>query len=116
MGNIVDNDKSVEIWNKVLRTSLSLPGAKISRDQFLRKELSKWVSEDKVLLAIQKSPAKAKINKDTINEIANSCIKWQTLQVSSISFLSGLPGGWWMAGTIPADLTQFYWHTIQLVQ
>ena len=28
----------------------------------------------------------------------------------------GLPGGWWMAGTIPTDLTQFYGHILSLMQ
>lgn len=112
----MESEKAVEIWNKVLKASLALPNSKINREQFLKKELSKKVSEEKLLRAIKETPAKAKIDKSIIDEIADGCIKWQTLQVTAISFVAGLPGGWWMAGTIPADLAQFYWHTIQLVQ
>jgi hypothetical protein len=36
--------------------------------------------------------------------------------VSSVSFATGLPGGWWVAGTVPADLTQFFWHTLVILQ
>ena len=27
-----------------------------------------------------------------------------------------IPGGWWMAGSIPADITQFYGHILSLMQ
>ena len=36
--------------------------------------------------------------------------------VSGTSALMGLPGGWWMAGTIPTDLAQFYGHILSLLQ
>ena len=112
----MNGEKGVEIWNKILKASLSLPNSKINREAFLRKELSKRISSEQVELAIKTTPAKAKISKKIIDDIADSCINWQTFQVTLLSFIAGLPGGWWMAGTIPADLTQFYWHTIQLVQ
>jgi hypothetical protein len=35
---------------------------------------------------------------------------------SGLSFVSGLPGGWWVAATIPADATQFFYNAIQLLQ
>jgi hypothetical protein len=36
--------------------------------------------------------------------------------VCGTSALMGLPGGWWMAGAIPADITQFYGHILSLMQ
>src|SRR5262249_32449737 len=27
-----------------------------------------------------------------------------------------MPGGWWLAGTVPADLTQFFWHVAVIAQ
>jgi uncharacterized membrane protein len=36
--------------------------------------------------------------------------------VSGVSFATGLPGGWWVAGTVPADLTQFFWHVLVILQ
>jgi uncharacterized membrane protein len=35
---------------------------------------------------------------------------------AGLSFISGLPGGWWMAAAIPADVTQFFYNAIQLAQ
>lgn len=111
-----NDDKSIELWNKVLKASLSIPGAKIDRTGFLTKELSKRVTEAQMLSAIESNPAKAGIPRATMDEVAKGSVKWHLTQVTSISFLAGLPGGWWMAGTIPADLAQFYWHAIQVVQ
>jgi hypothetical protein len=36
--------------------------------------------------------------------------------VSATSAAVGLPGGWWLAGTLPTDLTQYFWHVIGLAQ
>jgi len=66
--------------------------------------------------AVKERPAIAGIPRERIDELAGSCIRWHVLTVSSISFVAGLPGGWWIAGTIPADLAQFYWHAVVLSQ
>jgi len=113
--NTKPNDRT-EIWNRVLRSALSLPGAKISRESYLRKELSKHFTEQTVNKAIETTPAKAGIPASVIYSIAKSSIAWHRAGVSSVSFLAGLPGGWWMAGTIPADLTQFFWHVSVILQ
>lgn len=114
---IKPNDtKAVEIWNKVLKASFKLPRTRINRKDFLEKELSKKCKLTQVNEAIDSTPAKAEINNTIIDMIAKSCIKWHTMQVVRNSFLAGLPGGWWMAGTVPADIAQFYHHVIMLVQ
>jgi hypothetical protein len=105
-----------DVWNSVLRTALALPGAKVDRAAFLRRTLSKHVTEKVLRSAIDTSPAKAGISKNTIRRIATASIKWHRAGVSSVSFVSGLPGGWWIAGTVPADLTQFFWHVLVVLQ
>src|SRR6266481_7235251 len=104
------------VWNSVLRTALLLPGAKVDRNAFLRRALSKHVTEKVLQSAIDTSPAKAGVSKNTIRRIATASIKWHRAGVSSVSFASGLPGGWWIAGTVPADLTQFFWHVLVMLQ
>jgi hypothetical protein len=122
MQNTVNDEKSkkiersVAVWNNILKASLNLPGARINRADFLEKHLSKYCEKDKVTLAIENTPAIAKIEKKIINHISDTSINWHTAQVTALSFAAGLPGGWWMAGTIPADLTQFYYNVIQLLQ
>jgi hypothetical protein len=105
-----------DVWNSVLRTALLLPGAKVDRNAFLRRALSKHVTEKVLQSAIDTSPAKAGVSKNTIRRIATANIKWHRAGVSALSFASGLPGGWWIAGTVPADLTQFSWHVLVILQ
>jgi len=105
-----------DVWNSVLRTALALPGVRIDRKAFLRRALSKHVTEEVLQSAIDTSPAKAGVSKDTIRGIATATIKWHRAGVSALSFVSGLPGGWWIAGTVPADLTQFFGHVLVILQ
>jgi hypothetical protein len=105
-----------DVWKSVLRTALALPGVKVDRKAFLRRALSKHVTEKVLQSAIDTSPAKAGVSKNTIRRTATASIKWHRAGVSSVSFASGLPGGWWIAGTVPADLTQFFWHVLVILQ
>ena len=105
-----------DVWKSVLRTALALPGVKVDRKAFLWRALSKHVTEKVLQSAIDTSPAKAGVSKNTIRRIATASIKWHRAGVSSVSFASGLPGGWWIAGTVPADLTQFFWHVLVILQ
>src|SRR5437660_5105290 len=105
-----------DVWNSVLRTALLLPGAKVDRKAFLQRALSKQVTEKVLQSAIDASPAKAGVSKNTIRRIATARIKWHRGGVSALSFASGLPGGWWIAGTVPADLTQSFWHVLVILQ
>lgn len=111
-----NNDKSINVFNSILRASLSLPGAKVKRDQYLRKELSSRFEKAVVDHAVSESPAKAGIDQNQIKQIAKGSIKYHRAGVSSVSFATGLPGGWWIAGTVPADLSQFFWHVIVILQ
>lgn len=104
------------VWLLVLKSALSIPGVLVNRDDFLKKQLSVYCEDDQVEEAIKATPKKAKIDKRTISLLAEGCIKWQTIKVASLSFGTGLPGGWWIAATIPADLAQFYWNVIILAQ
>jgi hypothetical protein len=93
-----------------------MPGARIDRTSFLRKELSKRFSEDVVTRAIDSRPSEAGIPKSAIRSIAKSSIAWHRAGVSATSFTLGIPGKWWMTGTVPADLTQFFWHVSVILQ
>ena len=111
-----DGSRSVEVWNRVLRSALSLPGARISRAAYLKKELSKHFPAQTVERAVSSTPAKAGIPSSAIRSIARSSIAWHRTGVTSVSFAAGVPGGWWIAGTVPADLTQFFWHVTVILQ
>jgi len=108
-------EKSVDLWGRVLSTSLKLPFVKVDRQEFLTKELSKFCTPMEVLTALDESPVKV-LSKKEIDKLANQCISYHLTLVCGTSALMGLPGGWWMAGTIPTDLTQFYGHILTLMQ
>lgn len=108
--------KPEDVWNKVLRAALAIPGSKVDREAFLRRALSKHVPDEVWQCAIEETPHAAGISQETIRKIAASAIKWHRAGVSSVSFAAGLPGGWWVAGTMPADLSQFFWHVIVVAQ
>jgi len=110
------NSKEVEVWEKVMKGALSLPGAKINREAYLQKELSKHYTQDIVRFAIATTPAKAGVSASKINTISKSSIAWHRAGVTTASFATGIPGGWWIAGTMPADLTQFFWHVSVILQ
>ena len=100
----------------VLATASSLPMVHINRNKFLSKELIKFCPKEQIDIAIQNNPAYAGIDISTIDKIANSCINYETNKVSSISFAAGIPGGFAMAGTIPADITQYFAHILRILQ
>ena len=95
---------------------MALPGAKVDRTSFLASQLSNCCDGQQVSRAIQRRPASAGISPDLIDKLADSCIRSHVLKASSISFAAGLPGGFAMAGTIPVDVAQFYWHALVLAQ
>ena len=104
------------IFEQVLATASTLPMVHIDRKKFLFKELIKFCPKEQVDIAIQNNPAYAGIDISTIDKIANSCINYETNKVSSISFAAGIPGGFAMAGTIPADITQYFAHILRILQ
>lgn len=108
-------DKSLHLWERILTGSVQLPFVKVDRETFLNKELSKFCTPMEVMTAIQGSPIDV-LSKKEIDKLANQCIGYHLTMVCGTSALMGLPGGWWMLGTIPTDLTQFYGHILSLLQ
>ena len=113
--NKENTTQSVSLWNRVLETSLRLPYVKVNRDEFLTKELSMFCTPMELMTALDDSPLRV-LSKKEIDKLANQCINYHLTMVCGTSALMGLPGGWWMAGSIPADITQFYGHILCLMQ
>lgn len=109
----MDNKNTFE---KTLSTAASLPLVRINRENFLRKELIKYCDKPQVEAAVLNNPAHAGIELSIIDKIAKSCISLETNKVSAISFASGIPGGFAMIGTIPADVSQYFAHVLRILQ
>ena len=102
-------------FETVLVESAKLPMVKIDRELFLRKELKGRYNPEVVEKAIRYSPAYAGISVEEIN-MAKSCITAETTRVTAISAAAGIPGGFALIGTVPADLTQYFAHILRIVQ
>lgn len=105
----------VAIWNKVLSTALAMPGVKVDRDSFLKKTFCAHCTPDKISSLINTCPQMV-VNKSNIDKVAKSIIGSHLKIVTTLSTASGLPGGWTMAATIPADIAQYYYHVLVVSQ
>ena len=104
--NMADNGESNNV-ELIIANALKMPGVKVDRKEFLVKTFGDKLSSDKIPLLIDKGPQEAGFSADKINRMAKSLVSKRTLQSSGTSFAAGLPGGWAMAATIPADTLQF---------
>lgn len=100
----------------IIMLAIKTPGVHISRDAFLKKELYKNHPQDVIEKAIATTPALAGISREEIDHIADEVIKNERIQVSGISTALGMPGGWAMTATIPADIVQYYGYTLRATQ
>ena len=103
-------------FETILIESTKLPIVNINREEFLKKELQGRYKPEVVEKAIQYNPAYAGICVEEINKIAESCIELEARRVTALSAATGLPGGWTMAATVPADIVQYYGHVLRVLQ
>lgn len=103
-------------FEKILSVAMKTPGVKINRKVFLRKELVRFYSEDIVNKAIRFNPAKAGIERNLIDKIADQCIRYETLKVTSISAVASLPGGLAAVGAASADMVSYFAFILRVLQ
>ena len=96
--------------------AMKVPGVKVKRDVFLKKELIRYCEQDVIDKAIETTPAKAGIDPEIISKITDEVIKFERNAVSGISTALGMPGGVAMVATIPADIAQYYGYMIRAAQ
>lgn len=109
-------EKSGTAFSKTLNAAAAMPGVRIHRDAYLRRELKRYCTEAQIERAIAESPAAAGIPGYVITQVANTSIKYETGKAAGLSALAGIPGGFAMLGTIPADLAQYIAHMLRVAQ
>lgn len=114
----MDKDKNVPAINveDIFTTACKLPYCKIDRDVFLTKQLRDRVSSERLADALENGTISAGIPIDILNILADGTIKLETTKATALSTAAGIPGGFAMIGTIPADLVQFYVHVFRVAQ
>ena len=96
--------------------SMRLPGVRISREDFLRKQFKNYYSPATIQKAVDMNPAAAGIPREAIERFAKESIKNETAKVSAISFAAGIPGGLAVLGTVPADIAQYFGFILRITQ
>ena len=105
--------RALDFLAKVVR----VPGVRVNRDEFLRQELRKLhLSDDAIARALSSNPVMAGVSLAQIDTLAEDAISYETNKSAAISFVAGIPGGFAMLGTIPADLMQYYVHALRIMQ
>ena len=100
----------------IILMALKMPGVKINRADFLRKEFFKNHPKEVIDKAIEETPALAGIPSEEIDKIVDEVIKFERNAVSGISAALGMPGGAAMVATIPADIAQYYGYMLRAAQ
>lgn len=108
-----DLNNSIE---SIVTNLLKIPGIKVDRSDLLMKTYKKYLPTDKIPTLISKGSIEAGIPVETISKKAKSLINNRALQSSRLSFLAGLPGGFALFGTIPADTIQTFAAALILAQ
>lgn len=107
MSNVVPLD-----FEEVLAVAVKAPMVKIDRAEFLKNNFSREVEPKMVDKIVQTSPIKAGVSEHILKKIARECIKYETYNVSALSFGTGFGG---LIG-IPADLAQYLVHVLRISQ
>jgi len=112
MGDLTDEN----MWYSFLGKVMSIPGVKVNRAKFLRERFAKYCSEDKIMAIIENDTHEAGIPLELIDKFADKVISQHKTMAVGASALSGIPGGFAVLATIPADLAQYYYHVLQVAQ
>ena len=104
-------------FEKFLSKIGNIPGVKIDRTGYLTKIFkSKCANEESLEKILKEGPGQAGIPKEQIDKIADNEIFATSASATSVSFLTGLPGGIAMLATIPTDIAQLYVHIFTVIQ
>ena len=131
-GELIEDDENVPLLSELsteegqeasvyavffLKKLVRIRGVRISREDFLRQELQKaHLSESQIEKAIASDPISAGISQKRLDKLANDAISYETKKSTALSFVAGIPGGLAMVGTVPADLAQYYVHSLRIMQ
>ena len=103
-------------FTQVLDAAAKLPGVRINRAAYLRSSLKRYCTAEQIEIAVSESPAAAGIPISVITQAANTSIGYETSKVTGLSTVAGIPGGFAMIGTVPADLAQYMGHMLRIAQ
>lgn len=119
MAKFIDDIKEQLTVENVLTAALGMPGVRIDREEFLRKELSGYCPQRVVKEAVRTNPAQAGVSKARINQISKKVIETESLKVTAVSLAASIPSSLAapaVVGAVTADITWYFVHILRVVQ
>lgn len=108
------NETTSVALEMIITNAVKIPGVKVNRSKFLAEA---FAGDDIDLQTIiDMGPVSAGIPQERIEKAATKLIFVRTSQSSVASFVAGIPGGFAMGATIPADVAQFFGIALRLAQ
>ena len=114
MDNLPENTNNA--WYDILGAVMKIPGVKVDRRRYLTNEFSRYCDHNMLVNILEEGTGKAGVSSDIMDKIADGTIGLHSTLATGLSFAAGIPGGFAMIGTIPADLAQYYYHVLQMAQ
>lgn len=103
-------------FSSIIEGAAQLPFVQVNRTDFLTHNLNRLCTPEQMKTAIAMGTMYSGIPIETLDSVANAVINAETMKVTGISTVAGLPGGWAMAATVPADMAQFYAFVLRIAQ
>lgn len=111
-----DAQEAEQFAYEIMKRAASLRAVKIDRGQYLRTTIRKYCPEIDPAVAVASTPIEAGVTSRDLDLMAVDAIDFETKKCAGLSFIAGIPGGAAMAGTIPADLAQYFAHVMRVEQ
>ena len=108
------NETTSVALETIITNAVKIPGVKVNRSKFLAETFAGDGIDLQTI--IDMGPVSAGIPQERIEKAAAKLIFVRTSQSSVASFVAGIPGGFAMAATIPADVAQFFGMALRLAQ
>lgn len=105
------------ITYQIIEKSLSIPGVKVNRRDFLIEIFADKIKQEDIPLLLKAGPVKSGLfTPEQLKKAAIKNCNKNKWQCSATSFASGIPGGFAMAATIPLDTMQFFGFNLRVAQ
>ena len=110
--NSTENGSQV---TEIIGTAVKLPGVRVDRRAFLLEQFKDAEPELREAI-LKEGTIEAGVSRTELKKLARKIVSNRTMASSGASFVAGIPGGFAMAATIPADTLQFYAFALRMAQ
>ncbi|MCL2220417.1 MAG: hypothetical protein FWC23_09885 [Chitinispirillia bacterium] len=103
-------------WYYILNKVMEFPGVRVDREKFLRDKFTSHYDAGTVSAIVEMGTGRAAVPPILLDDIAFEVIKTHKIIATGASAAAGLPGGFGLLATVPADMAQYYFHALQVAQ